>query len=88
MDTLQTPHWQRLLYWTAFWNTFYYLLAREHTSTRTRERIALAMGCYTHAYALFDEARKQQYVSSASIMISAFAVGHMVWLYRQGRHMQ
>jgi hypothetical protein len=86
MDTSQTPHWQRLLYWTAFWNTLCYLLTREPTSTRTRYRIALGMGCYSHAYALLDEARKQQCVSFASIVISAIAVGHMVWMYCQRRH--
>jgi hypothetical protein len=46
------------------------------------------MGCYTHAYALLDEARKQQCVSFASITISTIAVGHMVWMYRQRRHTQ
>jgi hypothetical protein len=44
------------------------------------------MGCYSFVYALFDEARKHQYVSFASIIISTIAVGHMVWMYRHRRH--
>jgi hypothetical protein len=86
MDTSHAPHWQRLLYWTAFWNTLLYLLTRDPSSSPTRHRIALAMGCYSFVYALLDEARKQRYVSFASIMISTIAVGHMVWMYRHRRH--
>lgn len=85
MDTSHIPYWQKSLYWTAFSNTLFYLLTREPTTVRLQHRIALAMGCYTHAFALFDEARKQQYVSSASMIISAVAVCHMIWMYRQRR---
>ena len=46
---------------------------------------APSLGCYSYVYALSDEARKQQCVSFASIIISTIAVGHMVWLYRQRR---
>lgn len=86
IDTSHEPHWQRLLYWIAFWNTLLYLLTRNPSSSPTRHRITLGMGCYSFVYALLDEARKQQYVSFASIIISAVAVGHMVWMYRHRRH--
>ena len=85
MDTSHISYWQRLLYWTAFWNTLFYLLTREPRTVRLQHGITLAMGCYTHAYALMDEARKQQYVSFASMIISAVAIGHMAWMYRQRR---
>jgi hypothetical protein len=88
MDTSHTPHWQRLIYWTAFCNTLFYLLTRDSTTVRSQHRVALALGCYSYAYALFDEARKQEYVSSASMIISIIAVGHMIWMYRQRRDTQ
>jgi hypothetical protein len=85
LDTSQAPHWQKLVYWTAFCNTLFYLLTRDSTTVRLQHRFALALGCYSYVYALSDEARKQQCVSFASIIISTIAVGHMVWLYRQRR---
>jgi uncharacterized membrane protein len=86
MNTSHEIHWQRLLYWTAFWNTLIHLLTRNPSFSPTRHRITLGMGCCSFVYALLDEALKQRYVSFASIIISTIAVGHMVWMYRHRRH--
>lgn len=83
MDAPPTPHWRRLLYWTAFWNTLLYLLVHQPPYIRLRHRVALAMGCYSYAYALLDEFRKQGAVSIESTIISIIAVSHMLWTYHQ-----
>jgi hypothetical protein len=88
LDTSQTPRWQKLIYWTAFCNTLFYLLTHDSTTVRLQHLIALALGCYSYAYALFDEAREQQSVSFTSMIISTIALGHMVWMYRQRRRTQ
>ena len=83
MDGPQTPHWQRLLYWTVFWNTLLYLLAHRPPYSRQRHRIALAMGCYSYASAILYEVCKQRTISYESAIISVIAVSHMIWTYYQ-----